>query len=932
MVFLFGWCAHAQFKNRLTVHLDENSNTLHIQQEWEYPNMADTVLEELYFLDWANAYYDKDSELAKRFAQEFKKNLHFTKEEDRGRTDIINISDAQFRNLNWTRTPASDILRIDLKTPLGIGQSTKFTFTYDVKLPDSKFTDFGYGINHFFLKDWYLVPATFRDGQWLLDSNKNLDDRFSPLADTHIEFHYPAIYELTSNFDSNPIITESATQNKVELIGKNRDACEIHLRKSKRFKDYHNPGMVVVSDMSAPRLDAVKQDLSMIKVMNYVTRNLGHFPHATLLITERDYGKNPIYGLSQLPSFIRPYDEAFIYELKLLKTSVDNFLKESLHIDRRREKWVHDALLNYFMIDYVKRHYPDTKLIGKLSKMWAVRHTYLAKMGFNDQYPLLYMLTVRTNLHQPLTTPNDSLVKFNQRISNPYKSGLGLTLLEDYLGKKDFSSNLKGFISDNQGKSVRTQAFEDNLQAFAEQDISWYFEEYVEKSNLIDFKIREIEVKGDSMEVTLKNKTGVNLPVSVFGVRNDTIISKFWYDPNPDKFNSKSFPYQGEDKLILNYDNKLPEFNQRNNTHSVKPSLFGGKPIRFQFFKDIEDPYKHQIFYVPVLTFNAYDGITPGIRFHNKSVLRRPFVYDFTPSYAIKEKSLVGSAKLSYTHNLNKSGHYYTSYTIGGSTFHFEENSRYKRLVPRISLGWRPEDRLSNKRKYLTLRYVMVQRDLADGLDIDTEPDYGVLNARFTNVDNHILDYFLWSADAQHAADFSKISFTTEYRHLFENNRQLNLRFFAGKFLRNNSRESDYFSFALDRPTDYLFDYNYLGRSEDSGILSQQIIIAEGGFKSQLDTPFANDWIATVNGSVSIWRWIEFYSDFGFVKNYGQKEEMVYDSGIRLNLVTDYFELYFPLYSNNGWEVGQDRYDQKIRFVITLSPKTLLGLFNRKWF
>jgi hypothetical protein len=49
-------------------------------------------------------------------------------------------------------------------------------------------------------------------------------------------------------------------------------------------------------------------------------------------------------------------------------------------------------------------------------------------------------------------------------------------------------------------------------------------------------------------------------------------------------------------------------------------------------------------------------------------------------------------------------------------------------------------------------------------------------------------------------------------------------------------------------------------------------------------------------------------------------------------LVTDYFELYFPLYSNNGWEVSQPNYGEKIRFIITVSPKTLTGLFTRKWF
>jgi hypothetical protein len=170
-----------------------------------------------------------------------------------------------------------------------------------------------------------------------------------------------------------------------------------------------------------------------------------------------------------------------------------------------------------------------------------------------------------------------------------------------------------------------------------------------------------------------------------------------------------------------------------------------------------------------------------------------------------------------------------------------------------------------------------------------------------------------------------------EYRKLFENNRQVNLRFFLGTFLYNKTN-SDYFSFALDRPTDYLFDHNFYGRSESSGIFSQQYIQAEGGFKSKLNTAYANQWMSTVNGSLNIWRWIEIYGDFGVVKNRNNSAQFVYDNGIRLNLVTDYFELYFPVYSNNGIEINQKNYNEKIRFVITFSPKTLINLFNRKWF
>jgi len=48
--------------------------------------------------------------------------------------------------------------------------------------------------------------------------------------------------------------------------------------------------------------------------------------------------------------------------------------------------------------------------------------------------------------------------------------------------------------------------------------------------------------------------------------------------------------------------------------------------------------------------------------------------------------------------------------------------------------------------------------------------------------------------------------------------------------------------------------------------------------------------------------------------------------------VTDYFQIYFPLYSNLGWEIGNQNYDEKIRFIFTVDPQSLLGLFRRKWY
>src|SRR5690606_661235 len=218
--------------------------------------------------------------------------------------------------------------------------------------------------------------------------------------------------------------------------------------------------------------------------------------------------------------------------------------------------------------------------------------------------------------------------------------------------------------------------------------------------------------------------------------------------------------------------------------------------------------------------------------------------------------------------------------------------------------------------------------DISNLLNI-TEPNYSIFNVNFISSNDNLINFKRWVADFQIGKTFSKVSFNYEYRKLFESNRQFNLRLFTGVFLKNNNDpSSNYFSFALDRPTDYLFDYNYLGRSESTGIFSQQYIEAEGGFKSKLNPAFANQWIATVNTSTTLWKYVLAYGDAGFVKNKYNSPEFVYDSGIRLNLVTDYFEIYFPVYSTLGWEISEPHYSQKIRFKFTVDPESLLGLFR----
>ncbi len=925
----------SQHTNTLNATLKGDTKEININQEFIYSNASDETLEVLYFNDWAHAYSDKNTGLAKRFADEFKRSLHLAKEDERGSTQIISAVDDNYRGLKWERTKEKDILKITLNEPLPPKSSVKLSFTYTVKLPSNRFTTYGYGWqNNYFLKDWYLTPAVF-NGEWHLYSNKNLEDLYTDITNTTINLSYPENLFITSNFG---ILgnTKFPSGQKAQLVGIKRKSCEIILSPLKRFTTHVTPGLTIATDIDATKYDEISQGISILKISEFIRKNLGDYPHPQLLVSEIDYDKNPLYGLNQLPSFIRPYEEQFQFEMKFLKTALRKMLEETIFIDPRKDQWLTDAIANYLMIEYVEQYYPDQKLLGKLSTLWGIRNFNLAKMDFNEQYPFLYMLTARRNLDQPLTTPNDSLIKFNQKIANKYKAGLGLAYLANYIGKDKVDQSIKTFYEYYQQNNIKTLDFESILKRATDMDIDWFFQDYVSTDRKIDFKITNVEKMYDSLRVSLKNKQGTDVPISLFGLRKDSVVSKYWFT-HIDSIKTITIPRNGEERLVLNYDQVIPEFNQRDNWKSLKGFFSSNKKLKFTFFRDSENPYYNQIFYVPVINFNIYDGWAPGMRLYNKTLLERPFVYDIAPSYSFREQSFVGYGKLSYRQYLKKSGLYVANYGIRGSTSHFDVNSRYSTITPSVSFGWRPENLLSNKRQALLFRHVNIFRNLDESLraagSAPESPDYSVFNARYIDVDNHIIDYKSWFIDFQQASEFTKLVFEFEYRKLFESNQQFNLRFFAGKFLRNKTND-DFFSFALDRPTDYLFDYDYLGRSEDSGIYSQQIIIAEGGFKSILDERyrFSNDWITTVNTSFNIWRWIELYGDAGYVKNRGFAGKFVYDSGIRLNLVTDYFELYLPVYSNNGWEVAQPSYGEKIRFIVTVSPKTLIGLFTRKWF
>ena len=929
---LFTWAKHyGQNHSQMNVDVNMEAKTLTVDQELVYVNQSQDTLTSIVLNDWNNAYSSKTSPLSRRFSDEFYRGFHLAKDQERGSTRNLIITNPEKLVFFWERSERNlDYIVVRLTEKLAPNQRITLHLSYIEKIPSDKFTKYGYtnegGMN---LKNWFLTPARYENHAFVKNSNYNLDDIANTISDFDIRIKVPQNLEVTS--DLNSIKTsQNDTFSIYELKGNNRIDFSLFLEPKSSFISFKNSSVEVVTNLKNNKLDNIQKAVVIDRVVNFTKDWIGKYPFEKITVSETDYERNPFYGLNQLPAFVSPFSDEFIFELKFLKTYLNNYLKTTLRLNPRKDNWIYDGIQVYVMMKYIEEHHPESKMLGSLSELRLLKSYNLINVGFNDQYSYFYMLMARKNLDQPLGNSKNNLIKFNEQIASKYRAGLSFKYLSEYLENNVVNKSINQFFDKNKEKQVDRNDFENILKLNTNKDISWFFKTIIDSRDLVDFKISKVSKTKDSISFTIKDKTNAQIPIPVYGIKKGQVVFKKWLETTK-KDSVFTLDRKEADKIVLNYKNEVPEYNLRNNWKKLEGFFPNNRPVKFAFMKDLEDPYYNQILYVPTLTYNLYDGFSVGMVFLNKTILDKPFTFEVNPAYSINSKSLSGFANFAISENYRNSKLYNVRYSVNSSFFHYAPDASYMKINPMVQIRIREDDFRENRKQLILFRQVLVNREKSKFVTDNSDPNYSVFDAKYINTRTEVINHVNFISDFQLSSKFGKVSAQMEFRKLFENNHQINLRLYAGSFLYNKTN-SNFFSFALDRPTDYLFDYDYLGRSESTGIFSQQFIFAEGGFKSKLNTPYANQWMTSFNASYSVWNWIDFYGDLALLKNKNQNMNFAYDSGIRLNLVPDYFELYLPVYSNNGWEISQNKYAEKIRFMITFSPNTLMNLFTRKWF
>src|SRR6185436_10886877 len=235
-----------------------------------------------------------------------------------------------------------------------------------------------------------------------------------------------------------------------------------------------------------------------------------------------------------------------------------------------------------------------------------------------------------------------------------------------------------------------------------------------------------------------------------------------------------------------------------------------------------------------------------------------------------------------------------------------------------------------------TIQRKIILRNINTWQDINV--DYETGNARKTNQylfyqqtifdfrNNRTFDPFAFNMVLENGDKYMKAFAHLGYKFSYPNVRKgVSIAAYGGTFLFHRTNDAVYnfrlsdFSF-----TDYLYDNIYFGRSESSGILSQQTYLHDGGFKMYVPGGESDKWLASINVTADFPGKIpfRFFMDAGTYEKANIIGQAVsYAGGISLSLIKDVAEIYFPLFKSPNIKssldaVADHKYKDEIRFMI----------------
>lgn len=913
----------------LQLTLDTIHHEIQVQQEFRLHNRSSTTLKSIQFHAWANAYSGRATVLNQTKLEDRKGKLYFSTQEERGGVLALEILDSA-QNALLFHSKKREFIQVALNEPWRENETIQLFAQYRVKIPTDEITRYGKNKNGDYLLKYFFLEAALIDenNQWILQHFKDFEGVASAPKTYVVQLNLPENYQAFGDL----VKTDNT------WIGHDLAHFELFLtKKTEQVHTFQESDKSIVFGFAMDQNEQAIIDSLIPQQWTFLENHLGPLREPHLFISSKTKREQNFFGVDDLDAWIMqiqlfsdPEKNAF----KLMQWLSDAYIDRLLVVNKINDHWLKNGLQYYLMMQYVDEKFPETQLIGDLSDKisWLgiapLKLFHFSKLDLNQRYSLLYLYMARQNYDQAINTPLDEMSNMNQIAMSGFKTAMTFRFMAEYLGEEEFQTLFRNWLQMNQGKLVNPTDFQHYLAEHTTQDFTWFFEDFIHKKDKINFKLLRMDEDETQLSVKVKNTTQFSGPFQLVGLKDGQVVEKQWYTAK-EKKKRYSFPKGDYDKIVLNPDHLFPEFNQSDNYLHTQGLFKNAKKIQFKLYSDIENPEYAQIFMNPKVRWNNYDKFLIGMRFHNQSLLTKPYKWYIEPKLSTGTGKLAGSASVQNTFTPRTT--IFRSITLGvHSKFeHYDRDLSYLKWSVFADTNFKKDPRTALSHG-VVLSFDHLDKEVP-AFEIKTDEDrYALLNLTYYYSRPNYIHEFHGSATLQTTGVFQKMYGEAYYRWRFSPKKQLGIRLFAGTFIENQA-DTDYFNFGLSKTSDYAFNLNVLGRSENSGVLSQQYFLAEAGFKSMFEHT-VNQWLVTSNVEVPVWKMFELYADVGVYKNKGQGAKFLYDTGVKVNFIPDFLSFYFPMQSTLGFEPGQKNYWEKIRFTFNMNLGSIINHLRRGWY
>ena len=959
----------------INVKLNDVKHELSAEESIIYTNNSTDTLMFIYFHLWANAYKDNSTSLVAQMLQHGERGLYFAKDVDRGYIDSLNFK-ANNKSLKIEYDENNiDICKVYLDQPLYPNQNVTITTPFKVKIPSARFSRLGHDKQAYYITQWYPKPAVYDANGWNPMPYLDQGEFYSEFGSFDVSITLPKNYVLNATGDRFDSEEEEkflqqkivATKEKIKLLDAAKFITDLSFPKSDsafktvRFKqdDVHD-----FAWFADKRYNVLQGEMMLPHTKKMVTtsafftdKNFYLWKDAITYVSDAvfyyslwngDYAYNNVSAVDgtiaagggmEYPTvtLIGDAQDAFELDVVIAHEVGHNWFYGMLGNNERKSPWMDEGINSFNELRYIKTKYPKATLTGLDSNYYSLVHANRYKQA--HQYYLDYATVAKENADQACRTSSPNFTQENYGAIVYSKTALLFNYLMNYMGENDFDIAMQFYFDQCKFKHPKPADLRKTLEYFSGKKLDWFFNCLLGSTKKLDYKITSFKkLDDDSYEVTVKNVGQILSPVALCGLKDKDIMGMVWYD-GFEGSKTLNFPSAQITSFKVDYNEIMPDINRRNNTIRTSGIFKKLEPLKPEFIAALDNPYKTQLFFSPIMGYNVYNKYMLGAAYYNHFSMEKKFETEIAPMYAFGNKNISGMANARV--NLHPDN-VFSTINIGFKSQRFAYNnsndviSNYIKFAPYINLDFKKKYATSLFQHRLTYRFV----EIMNGSYLQQNVNYGIHDLLYQFSNNSALYPMLIKVNGQANAQMQKVSVTYTQKIFVNKTKYFEVRAFAGIMNYNYSPFVDY-RFRLsgwNGGNDYLYDNLYLGRNETQGLAANQFTETEGAFKVYTILGQSANWLTTVNiKSPKIFK-LPFllYADFGTCASNGiANQNLFYNAGIDVVIMRDVFEIFVPLLisqnikDNNTLTNNNVDFLHQIRFTLNLNKINPFGVIKQ---